>query len=115
MKIVKKMGLITLLLLICNLSSANDQPKSQQQYANFEECSLSSGELIKPCKIGYRTFGTLNTDKSNAVLVPTWFTGNSADRAYLASPAYFDPETYFIVIVDALANGVSSSPSNSMS
>jgi homoserine O-acetyltransferase len=76
---------------------------------------LDSGELIKPCKIGYRTFGTLNADKSNVVLVPTWFTGNSAGHAYLASPAYIDPEIYFIVIVDALANGVSSSPSNSIS
>jgi homoserine O-acetyltransferase len=49
------------------------------------------------------------------VLVSTRFTSNSAGHAYLASPAYIDPEIYFIVIVDALANGVSSSPSNSIS
>ena len=47
------------------------------------------------------------------VLVPTWFTGTSAGHAYLVSPDLLNPEKYFIVIVDALANGVSISPSNS--
>ena len=115
MKIIEKIGLVIFLFLSCSFSLANAQPEPQQQYANFEECPLSSGEVIKPCRIGYRTFGTLNADKSNVLLVPTWFTGNSAAHAYLVSPAYLDPETYFIVIVDALANGVSSSPSNSTS
>ena len=55
----------------------------------------------------------MNDDRSNALLVPTWFTGTSTDHAYLASPDLLDPEKYFIVIVDALANGVSISPSNS--
>ena len=115
MRIVENTGLVIFVFLSCSLGLANAQPESQQQYVSFKECRLSSGELIKPCKIGYRTFGTLNADKSNVLLVPTWFTGNSAEHAYLASPAYLDPETYFIVIVDALANGVSSSPSNAAS
>ena len=59
------------------------------------------------------TYGTLNDDKSNALLVPTWFTGKSAEHAFLASPNLLSPESYFIVIVDALGNGVSISPSNS--
>jgi homoserine O-acetyltransferase len=45
--------------------------------------------------------------------VPTWFGGTSADHVYLASPDILSPEKYFIVIVDALSNGVSVSPSNS--
>lgn len=74
---------------------------------------MLSGESIAPCRIGYRTFGTLNADKTNAVLIPTWYTGTSADHAYLVSPERIDPGRYFVIIVDALANGVSSSPSNS--
>ena len=113
MRTFYKMCLFISLILVCNLGLAKEELESQQQYANFDDCPLSSGETISPCKIGYRTFGTLNADKSNAVLVTTWFTGSSAGHGYLATSDYLDPETYFIVIVDALGNGVSSSPSNS--
>ena len=100
-------------VLWSNLSIASPLPDTPQQFANFSECHLISGQVIAPCRIGYRTYGTLNDDRSNALLVPTWFTGTSTDHAYLASPDLLDPEKYFIVIVDALANGVSISPSNS--
>ncbi len=96
-----------------NLSIASTLPDPPQQFATFSECHLISGQVIAPCRIGYRTYGTLNADKSNALLVPTWFTGTSAGHAYLASPEILNPEKYFIVIVDALGNGVSISPSNS--
>lgn len=66
--------------------------------------------MLAPCRIGYRTFGTLRGD--NAVLVPTWFTGTSKDLAALIPGRFVDPQRYFVVLVDALANGVSSAPSN---
>jgi homoserine O-acetyltransferase len=100
-------------ILFSNLSAASTLPDSPQQFATFSECRLISGQVIAPCQIGYRTYGTLNDDRSNALLVPTWFTGTSADHAYLASADLLSPKKYFIVIVDALANGVSVSPSNS--
>lgn len=92
---------------------AEDDLDIGQEYAEFSECRLLSGESIAPCRIGYRTFGTLNTDKTNAILIPTWYTGTSAGHAYLVSPELIDPDRYYVIIVDALANGVSSSPSNS--
>lgn len=92
---------------------ASTPPEAPQQFAAFDECRLSSERVIAPCRIGYRTHGVLNDDKSNALLVPTWYTGTSAEHAFLVSPELLDPDKYFIVIVDALANGVSSSPSNS--
>jgi homoserine O-acetyltransferase len=95
------------------LSRADTPPEAPQQFANFDECQLISGQVITPCNIGYRTYGTLNSDKSNVLLVPTFYTGTSAGHAYLISTAVLDPEKYFIVIVDALGNGVSTSPSNS--
>jgi homoserine O-acetyltransferase len=94
---------------------AAEEAQRPQQFAEFDECRLASGEVIAPCRIGYRTYGALNADRSNAILVPTWFTGTSEGHAFLVSPQLLDPQTYFVVIVDALANGVSSSPSNSMS
>jgi len=100
-------------ILWSNLSLASTQPESQQEIAAFDECHLTSGQVISPCRIGYRTYGKLNDDKSNALLVPTWFTGTSADHTYLVSPNFLSPKKYFIIVVDALANGVSTSPSNS--
>ena len=76
--------------------------------------SLESGATLHECRIGYRTFGNLNRDKSNAVLFTTWYTGTSANLAGLIGPGKaIDLTNYFVIAVDALGNGVSSSPSNS--
>ena len=62
----------------------------------------------------YRTFGRLNRERSNAVLVPTWFGGRSAGLlAYLGPERMVDTTRFFVVAVDAFGNGVSSSPSTS--
>lgn len=106
-------GLIVSVMLWSNPGIASTLPEAPQQFATFSECNLTGGQVIAPCLVGYRTYGTLNDDKSNVLLVPTWFTGTSAEHAYLVSPDLLNSDRYFIVIVDALANGVSSSPSNS--
>ena len=103
-----------LILIVCCVGwTTAALAEGEQQFAEFSECRLLSGESIEPCRVGYRTYGTLNDDKSNAILVPTWHTGTSADHAYLAVPDIIDPGQYFVILVDAFANGVSSSPSNS--
>ncbi len=87
-----------------------------QQYASLGDFRLAGGGVIRDCRAGYRTFGTLNEQKSNAVLFPTWFTGTSKDLEALIGPEpgkLADPSRFFVIAVDALANGVSSSPSNS--
>jgi homoserine O-acetyltransferase/O-succinyltransferase len=87
--------------------------QSEQQFAELGNFKLVSGETIYKCKIGYRTFGTLNADKTNAVLYPTWFGGKSESLANLIGPdKVVDSDEYFVIAVDALGNGVSSSPSN---
>jgi homoserine O-acetyltransferase len=84
------------------------------QYANLGDLKLENGSVIHDCRIGYRTLGTLNAAKSNAVLFPSWFTGKSGDIAAGLGPgAYVDTSKYFVIAVDSLGNGVSSSPSNS--
>lgn len=80
----------------------------EQQFADLGTC----GE-IADCHIGYRTYGTLNAARDNAVLIPTWYGGTSEGMAFLAEAPLLDPERYFIVMVDAIGNGVSISPSNS--
>lgn len=84
------------------------------QFADLGDFRLESGDVIKSCRIGYRTFGKLNAEKSNAVLFPTWFGGTSQDLVPLVGPGkLIDPANYFVITVDALGDGVSTSPSNS--
>ncbi|MBB6004075.1 alpha/beta hydrolase [Arcicella rosea] len=106
---MKKLFIITLLLLV-------QSAYAQQRYYQIGDFQLENGQVLKDCKIGYRTFGKLNAGKSNAVLVPTWFTGTSQQKSFIANPSDIaDSTKYFVIIVDALGNGVSSSPSNSVS
>jgi homoserine O-acetyltransferase len=85
------------------------------RYAELGDFDLESGLVIQNCRIGYRTFGKLNKEMSNAILFPTWFAGTSQDVASYVGGAnkMLDSLKYYIVAVDALGNGVSSSPSNS--
>ncbi|HEX9500320.1 MAG TPA: alpha/beta fold hydrolase, partial [Thermoanaerobaculia bacterium] len=68
---------------------------------------------IDGVKIGYRTWGRLDDAKSNAILVLTWFAGTSEGLAGWIGPGnLYDPSKYYIIVVDALGDGVSSSPPN---
>ncbi len=87
---------------------------AQLQWAELGDLQLDSGQLIQDCRVAYRTYGQLNADRSNAILWPTWFGGTTEDLERLIGPGrLLDPTGYFLITVDALGNGVSSSPSNS--
>ncbi len=89
-------------------------PDAQQQFADLGTCKLDGGQQIIGCRLGYRTWGKLNADRSNAVLFPTWFSGTSASIAgFVGADEFVDPSKYFVIGVDAFGDGVSSSPSNS--
>jgi len=106
--------LVIALLVLAARSEA--QPASEQKFAELGTCKLESGQQIENCRLGYRTWGKLNADGSNAILFPTWFSGTSAQIAAFVGPdALVDPAKYFVIGVDALGDGVSSSPSNSKS
>jgi homoserine O-acetyltransferase/O-succinyltransferase len=75
---------------------------------------LVSGETLEDCRVEYRTLGTLNAEKSNVVVWATWFSGITKDLVELVGPGRLvDSSKYYVVLVGALSNGVSSSPSNS--
>ena len=98
------------LLLTLHASAAD----GDQQFAALGACKLANGRQIEDCRIGYRTWGTLNADRSNAILFPTWFSGNTNNLAtFVGADKMIDPAKFFFIAVDALGDGVSSSPSNS--
>ena len=88
--------------------------QSELRFADLGDFQLGSGQVIQQCKIGYRTFGQLNAEKSNAILFPAWFSGGSQDLVqYIGPDKIINSSKYFVIAVDPLGNGVSSSPSNS--
>lgn len=83
--------------------------------ANLGDFPLDSGKVLEDLKLCYRTYGERNADDSNIILFPTWFNGTTAGQeTYInGKDAFVDPGKYFIISVDAIGNGVSTSPTNS--
>jgi homoserine O-acetyltransferase/O-succinyltransferase len=85
-----------------------------QQFVDLGDSKLPSGRVIHSVHLGYRTIGTLNGDKSNAVLWLPWLGGRSQDLLrYVGAANVVDSTKYFTILVDPIGNGVSTSPSNS--
>jgi homoserine O-acetyltransferase/O-succinyltransferase len=88
--------------------------QAEQQFAELGAFKTTGGVTIPNCRLGYRTIGTLNAEKTNAVLFPTWFNGKSEQLlANAGKDKLVDSSRFFVIFVDALGNGISSSPSNS--
>src|SRR6516164_8238881 len=79
------------------------------------EMKLEEGGAIPNCKLAVATHGTLNAAKDNAILVPTWYSGTSKimEQVYIGHGRALDPARYFIVVVNQIGNGLSTSPHNS--
>lgn len=76
---------------------------------------LQGGGMLLDTQLTYATFGTLNAAGDNAVLLPSYYTGNhDSYRGWIGPGRPLDPAQHFIVAVNQLGNGYSSSPSNSV-
>ena len=74
---------------------------------------LQSGRTFRNMKLAYKTFGSLNADRSNVILYPTSYSAQHYDTEFMVGEdAALDPSRYFVVIPNLFGNGLSSSPSN---
>ncbi|HKD08338.1 MAG TPA: homoserine O-acetyltransferase [Bryobacteraceae bacterium] len=87
----------------------------ETQYARFESIALDSGATLSPVEIAYETYGALNPDRSNAILITHAFTGD-AHAAGIShdggKPGWwenmigpgkaFDTERYFVICSNVL-------------
>ena len=87
---------------------------AEHRMAELGDLELESGEILRDYRQSYVTHGELNREKSNAVLVCISLTGTHHRLDFLIGPGRaLDPAHYFIIAADPIANGLSTSPSNS--
>lgn len=78
------------------------------------DLALESGETIRDYRQSFVTHGTLNADRSNAILVCPALTATHHRLDFLIGPGRaLDGARWFVVVADPIGNGLSSSPSNS--
>ena len=74
---------------------------------------LQSGATLREAKLAYKTYGTLNRARDNAIVYPTFFGGQHTQNEAIIQPGLaLDPDEYFIIVPNMFGNGLSSSPSN---
>jgi homoserine O-acetyltransferase len=91
-------------------------PEAQGPYELFSlgDFVLEEGYTLRDCKLAYATVGELSPAKDNAVMISTWYSGTHQIwlDAYIGPEHALNPEKYFIVVINQIGNGLSSSPHN---
>ena len=111
-----------LLLAIASLLAAQGAPAPQGPVSERHEFVIASfktesGITLPQTRVVYATYGKLNADKSNAVLLPSHYMANFHGYEWLiktepAPDRCLDPAKLFLVATELFGNGNSSSPSN---
>ena len=89
-----------------------------KDYENYDlgDIELLSGKILKSAKLAYKTYGTLNKNSDNVIVLPTFYTGtHKRNEDFFGKGRAIDPYKYFIVSINMFGNGLSTSPSNSLS
>ena len=92
----------------------NAENHGAYELISIGEFKLAEGGVIRDLQLAVRTLGELNAAKSNAILITTWFSGTSKimEDVYVGEGKAIDPRKYFVVIVNQIGNGLSTSPWN---
>src|SRR5215468_9443695 len=94
--------------------SAAPKPEAGEKHefviANFK---TESGVILPEARVVYGTYGKLNADKSNVVLLPSHYMANFHGYEWLIGEnRALDTSRVFLVATELFGNGHSSSPSN---
>nr|WP_081483875.1 homoserine O-acetyltransferase [Glaciecola punicea] len=118
-------SLIGIVLLAFTFASTPLHAKENQslmivikQTHSIDTFTTFGGQTIENVKVGWESYGELNEDKSNVILITHYFTGNShaAGKYHIddAEPGYWDAiigpnkaidtNRFFVISVDSLVN-----------
>ena len=100
-----------LLLFSCALFA--QRPQGERHEFVIKNFKTESGVVIPEAHVVYGTYGKLNADRSNAVLLPSHYMANWHGYEWLiGADKALDPSKLFLVTSELFGNGSSSSPSN---
>lgn len=90
----------------------NEDNHGPYEIVDIGALPLAGGGTLDPCCLAVATHGNLSEAKDNAILVPTWYSGSSKIIAdvYIGEGRALDPKKYFIIVVNQIGNGLSTSP-----
>ena len=101
---------LALMLLCAPPALAADGERRAFVIANFR---LENGAVLPRAVVMYATYGKLNADRSNVVLLPSHYMADAHGYEWLIGPGKaLDPARYCLVATELFGNGKSSSPSN---
>lgn len=90
---------------------------TQAQHGPFQlgdvgDLVLEEGTTLRGVQLAYQTLGTLNAARDNAVLIPTWYSGNHSIMrdTYTGPGRTLDPADWFLVLVNQIGSGLGTSP-----
>jgi homoserine O-acetyltransferase/O-succinyltransferase len=114
---------------LASLAPAFAQGELIVEKKTFElpQYTTAGGATIKGVKVGWESYGQINAERSNVVLVTHFFsaTSHAAGKykpddkaagywdAIIGPGKAIDTTKYFVVATDAIGNGLTTSPSNS--
>ncbi|SPF38495.1 Homoserine O-acetyltransferase [Candidatus Sulfopaludibacter sp. SbA4] len=105
------------LVIVCHTLLAQTPPPTPPNGERHEfvisNFRTESGVTLPKARIVYGTYGHLNAEKNNAVLLPSHYMANFHGYEWLIGPGKaLDPSQLFLVSTELFGNGSSSSPSN---
>lgn len=113
---VKRCYFITVGIMMLSAVQAFAHKPDELSHQSFTmgDLQLENGERITDFSLSYVTQGTLNAAKDNAVLMLAPFAGNHHHNEELIGKGKaFDTDKLFVICIDPIGNGLTTSPSNS--
>jgi homoserine O-acetyltransferase/O-succinyltransferase len=123
-RLIALMALLLLALAPAHQPALAADLITKKQTFELPTFTTQSGRTLKNVKVGWESYGTLNADKSNAVLIAHFFSGNSHAAGKYAEnekvPGYWDSiigsgkaidtDKYFVLSSDTLVNLSATAP-----
>jgi len=101
------------LILLCRIVLAQSQVAAERHEFVIANFRTEGGVVLPLARIVYGTYGHLNADRSNTVLLPSHYMANYHGYEWLiGSEKALDPGKLLLVATELFGSGGSSSPSN---
>src|SRR5579864_6818780 len=104
---------VLFLAIVCHTLLAQTPSQGERHEFVIPDFRTESGVTLPKARVVYGTYGHLNAEKNNAVLLPSHYMANFHGYEWLIGPGKaLEPSQLFLVATELFGNGSSSSPSN---